>query len=42
MNFDNIKIGYAPYHKDLSAAGDRRRFVFFANEKKINFKLADP
>ena len=41
MNWDRIKIAYAPYHKDLVVPGDRRRFVFYANERKIKFNLAD-
>ncbi len=41
MNWDGIRIGYAPYHKDLVVPGDRRRFVFYANERKIKFNLAD-
>lgn len=42
MKWDCINIGYAPYNKDFSSPGDRRRFVFYANEKKIKFNLADP
>lgn len=42
MNWDSLRIAYAPYHKDLTAPGDRRRFVFYANERKIGFELADP
>lgn len=42
MNWDGIRIAYAPYHKDLIVPGDRRRFVFYANERKIVFDLADP
>ena len=42
MNWDDLRIAYAPYHKDLVVPGDRRRFVFYANERKIEFDLADP
>ena len=42
MNWDGIRIAYAPYHKDLVVPGDRRRFVFYANERNIKFDLADP
>ena len=42
MYWDGIKVGYAPYHKDFIAPGDRRRFLFYANERKIKFELADP
>lgn len=42
MNWDGIRVAYAPYHKDLFVPGDRRRFVFYANERTIKFELADP
>jgi glycosyltransferase involved in cell wall biosynthesis len=42
MNWEGLRIGYAPYHKDLDVPADRRRFVFYANERNINFQLADP
>ena len=34
---DNLSIGYAPYSSDFSAPGDRRRFVYYANSKAIDF-----
>jgi hypothetical protein len=34
-------IGYAPYSEDLKAPGDRRRFVFYARHKKIDYEIAD-
>lgn len=42
MNWAGIRIAYAPYNTDLIVPGDRRRFVFYANERKIRFDLADP
>ena len=42
MCWDGVRVGYSPYHKDLIAPGDRRRFVFYANERKLKFELADP
>jgi hypothetical protein len=42
MNWDNLTIAYYPYHGDLTAPGDRRRFVFYASERKIGFELVDP
>jgi len=42
MNWNGIRIAYAPYHKDLVVPGDRRRFVFYANEREIRFDVADP
>jgi glycosyltransferase involved in cell wall biosynthesis len=41
LDFTNCKIGYWPNHPDLLMPGDRRRFVFYAHERKINFELAD-
>ena len=39
---DNLSIGYAPYSSDFSAPGDRRRFVYYANSKAIDFEIAKP
>jgi hypothetical protein len=41
MNLNNINVGYWPYTKSLNSPGDRRRFVFFANETNIKYELAD-
>jgi glycosyltransferase involved in cell wall biosynthesis len=40
MDFKNKRIGYWPYKPDLDTPGDRRRFVFYADERKIPFKIA--
>ena len=40
MNLQHLKIGYWPYHTSLSSPGDRRRFIFYANEREINFEIA--
>lgn len=42
MDFKNLKVGYSPNSLSLKAPGDRRRFVFYAQEKKMVFELADP
>jgi len=34
-------IGYLPYTYKLSSPGDRRRFVWFCKEKKINYEIAN-
>ena len=39
---DNLSIGYAPYSSDFSSSGDRRRFVYYANSKAIDFEIAKP
>jgi hypothetical protein len=41
MNWSNKKIGYASHSKNLDAPGDRRRFIFYAKEKNIQFEIAD-
>ena len=42
MNWDNLRVGYTPYDKGLIAPGDRRRFAFYANERRIKYEVADP
>jgi glycosyltransferase involved in cell wall biosynthesis len=42
MDIQQIKVGYSPYSSDCKGPGDRRRFIFYAKEKKINFEIADP
>ena len=39
---NNFRIGYAPYSVDLLAPGDRRRFVYYAKNRGINFEIAKP
>ncbi len=34
-------IGYSPYSKDLKAPGDRRRFVFYAKSRNLQYEIAD-
>ena len=41
MRFSRVKIAYVPYSDNLDAPADRRRFVFYANERKIKFERAD-
>ena len=38
----NLVIAYIPYSKSLDGASDRRRFVFFANQVKLNYELYNP
>ena len=37
-SFKKLKIGYAPYSKNLNGPGDRRRFCFFAKEYGLAFE----
>jgi hypothetical protein len=39
---EKLKIGYAPFSKDMTGPGDRRRFVFWAKESGLFFENADP
>lgn len=38
--FKKLKIGYVPYSQDLDHPGDRRRFVYYAKKRNINFEIA--
>lgn len=38
----NLKIGYWPNSKSLDAPGDRRRLVFYLENKNINFEIYNP
>lgn len=42
MRLSGLKVGYGPYDRTLQQPGDRRRFVFYAKERGINFEIADP
>jgi glycosyltransferase involved in cell wall biosynthesis len=37
-----VRVGYAPYATDLSAPGDRRRFVSYAKARGVDFEIARP
>ena len=39
---NNLKIGYWPNSDSLDAPADRRRFIFYAESKKINFERFNP
>jgi hypothetical protein len=41
LDLSSYKIGYWPNHPGCGVAGDRRRFVFYANERKVSFEVAD-
>lgn len=36
------RIGYVPMTEDFSAPGDRRRFVYYARSRGLDFEIADP
>ena len=42
MKLTDLKIGYLPLSKDLSAPGDRRRFSYYAQSRELDFEIADP
>jgi hypothetical protein len=42
INRRSIRIGYVPISKNLNSPGDKRRFVYYANMRNINFEIADP
>jgi glycosyltransferase involved in cell wall biosynthesis len=41
-NLRSIRVGYVPMSKNLNSPGDKRRFVYYANLRNINFEIADP
>src|SRR3954453_1014601 len=36
-----MRLGYVPYDRSLHAPGDRRRFVAWAQERKVDFEVVD-
>ena len=40
MNLKNYRLGYWPYHPEMKGPGDRRRFLFYCNERKLKFEIA--
>jgi len=41
MNVSEVKIAYVPYGDNFDTPADRRRFIFYASERKIEFERAD-
>src|ERR687885_693894 len=39
---DGLRVGYAPLSPSLEQPGDRRRFVYYAQRRGVDFELADP
>lgn len=39
---DGLRVGYAPLSPSLEQPGDRRRFVYYAQRRGIDFEIADP
>lgn len=39
---NDLRIGYVPYSSTFDKPGDRRRFVYYADTKGIQFEIADP
>jgi len=42
QNLPTVRIGYVPISKTLDGPGDRRRFVYYAQKRGIEFEIADP
>ena len=42
MDLTKLRIGYVPYSQNYESPGDKRRFVYYANERNLNFEIADP
>ena len=39
---NNLKIGYWPNSKLLDAPGDRRRFIFYLENKRLSYEVYNP
>ena len=39
---NNLRVGYVPYSPNFTKPGDRRRFVYYATMRGIDFENADP
>jgi len=37
-----LRVGYVPLSKNLESPGDRRRFIYYAKIRNIDFEIADP
>ena len=37
-----VRIGYVPFSDDLDQPGDKRRFVYYARKRNLQFEIADP
>ena len=42
MDLTSLRIGYLPYSKDFEHPGDKRRFIYYAQNKGLLFEIADP
>lgn len=42
MDLTSLRVGYAPYAKDMNSPGDRRRFCFYAKQRGMRVEQADP
>lgn len=42
IDWNKLRVAYAPFDPSLRAPGDRRRFAFYARARGIEFELASP
>ena len=42
MAWTDLRVGYSPISRTMQAPGDRRRFVNWANKRRVPFESADP
>ena len=42
MELRDLRIGYVPMKNSFDHPGDRRRFCYYADKRKIKFEIADP
>jgi hypothetical protein len=42
LNFEDLRIAYAPYDESLNRPADRRRFCYYAKKRNLTFEFANP
>ncbi|MZH47306.1 MAG: hypothetical protein F3739_09880, partial [Nitrospinae bacterium] len=42
MEFNDLRIGYTAWSKDLRNHADLRRFCYYAEKRNLKFEIADP
>ena len=42
MDLTKLRIGYVPYNQSFEKPGDKRRFIYYAKSRNIQFEIADP
>jgi hypothetical protein len=41
-DLQHARVGYVPISNSFNSPGDKRRFVYYANKRNLDFEIADP